>query len=420
MLENTIVLDSPNLLVELISNCSSHPKPVLVFTFTNLEGAGKRSAGFAETFLINAGYSVLAFKGSRNANNWFQDLREEDFVDIESTIQSKGFGPYKKIAYGSSMGGYAGIAFSKRFDIDGVLALSPQFDIRQEWDQRWSKYASQIDFKHLINEYSISKRCVYCVVCDPYDKDYLHYKHIESLIPSSNLISVLIPFSGHPSGHYLKELDLLKGMVISFIENLDVSFTFNKTASKKSSVWLSTLAEYCMHKNKLMYAKFVYEKLVSLNLNESSNAIGLSGLSKVSELVGNYQMALFYSDHAVRYAPHDKRIVLRNIDLHIAHSSLDIALDRIETVKSKGFFNPGLINRHFKVLDRMGKHEEAVYTLTKYGIQNLSPSLARNAIRVLFRLDKLTELNNFVDSYGLNNLDEAGLKYYKSIMNRFN
>lgn len=78
--------------------------------------------------LLRNGYDVDSIKSTED--DWFQHLSPELFDRIDRLGAQPQY--LRSVAYGSSMGGYVAIAFSRRFRLDRVLALlSPQFTIRE-------------------------------------------------------------------------------------------------------------------------------------------------------------------------------------------------------------------------------------------------------------------------------------------------
>src|SRR4051794_1872432 len=91
--------------------------------------------GFGERFLrknrIDAVHIVP------RSNRWYQYT---DMPDALAAARARTGGYPLRIAYGSSMGGYAAINFSARLDAQRVIALSPQFSIdptKMPKDRRW-------------------------------------------------------------------------------------------------------------------------------------------------------------------------------------------------------------------------------------------------------------------------------------------
>ena len=61
----------------------------------------------------------------------------------------------RRVAYGTSMGGYAAIQLSAALKLDAVLALSPQFEVDKAYDTRWKVLANSIDYRYRIGWYDL-------------------------------------------------------------------------------------------------------------------------------------------------------------------------------------------------------------------------------------------------------------------------
>jgi hypothetical protein len=115
----------------------------LVFTFTELSNRELTGLGFAGKFAVANGFDLVAIKS--NADDWYQGLPLNTFDLVEQFLNGLPERHTSRAAYGSSMGGYAAILFARDTKADFVLALSPQFDIAQAWDTRWSSHAEKTD-----------------------------------------------------------------------------------------------------------------------------------------------------------------------------------------------------------------------------------------------------------------------------------
>jgi tetratricopeptide (TPR) repeat protein len=115
-------------------------------------------------------------------------------------------------SYGSSMGGYAAIAFSRRLRMRSVFAISPQFDITQEWDTRWSAAARAIDRMRIVSKSDLSPGCQYYLAFDPYDLDNKHIAQFLRVIPHETAKLIVVQHSGHPSGYFLSDCKVLSAI----------------------------------------------------------------------------------------------------------------------------------------------------------------------------------------------------------------
>ena len=105
-----------------------HKNIALTFTPFGMDGEVSLSGvGYGGELLLRNGFDVVAFKSARNL--WYQNLLPETIAEVENFISSHSSQYTKRVGYGSSMGGYAVIQFSRDLKLDVVLALSPQFPV---------------------------------------------------------------------------------------------------------------------------------------------------------------------------------------------------------------------------------------------------------------------------------------------------
>jgi hypothetical protein len=186
----------------------------LVATFTGLWNRDLDGGGFGGDFLLKNGYSVLAFKSARD--DWWQSLSTEEVTAISTDV-----GPVRA-TYGSSAGGYAAIYFAKTLSATRAVALSPQFDVRQDWDKRWADYASRFEWRHDIESPTISPPSA-VLFFDPYDVDKLHVDRLVAAHPTTDWRCYRLPFAGHPVGHVMQVADILGDAILDSIQGRPVS-----------------------------------------------------------------------------------------------------------------------------------------------------------------------------------------------------
>jgi hypothetical protein len=183
------LISSPSFSVDYFSRYSDS----LVITF-GFYGQNKLSGmGWGGVELFEDGFDVLAIKTL--SNDWYQCLDIKDFNAISEFLFSKNY--RKKIAYGTSMGGYAAILISKFVTIDEVICFSPQFTIWESWDLRWSGEArrnspQKYDLRNMASSNVICK-----IAYDPYDIDKIHFNEINKIF--RNCIEYRMPNFGHLS-----------------------------------------------------------------------------------------------------------------------------------------------------------------------------------------------------------------------------
>lgn len=229
---------SETLVIELFYS-ESIPRNGLAYVFTPSFNRTLEGNPYGGKLLASHGFDVIVFKTIED--DWFQSVPESVFSDIDRFAAE---GSYcQRIAYGSSMGGYAAIAFSKMLHCDLVVALSPQFSITQSYDTRWLAFSRNIQFKYLIDENSVSKKANFIFVFDNKDLDALHIQRISQLIDERRVGFIKLPFVGHPAVHYLSEVGVLKDFVLKIIfgEKIDIVDLIRRRRGSRS--YLNCLAE---------------------------------------------------------------------------------------------------------------------------------------------------------------------------------
>jgi len=182
------VICSPSKSVDYFT-CESES---LVITF-GFYGQNKLTGmGWGGAELFADGFDILAVKTL--ANDWYQCFKIEDFNKISIFLSTKIY--KKRIAYGTSMGGYASILFSKFVKLDEIICFSPQYSIWESWDLRWSGEARMTSPQ----KYDLKKIHSSDVLCkiayDPYDIDKIHFNKISKIF--KNLVEYRMPNFGHP------------------------------------------------------------------------------------------------------------------------------------------------------------------------------------------------------------------------------
>ena len=178
-----------------------------VATFTALGNRDLEGTGFSGDSLIANGHAVLAFKTTRN--DWWQSLPISEVEAIERAM-----GPVS-MTYGSSAGGYAALLFARALRAERALALSPQFDIREPWDVRWSRHASRVVWRHAFDVLPPRATIFY----DPFDIDARQVAHIVRAGPDTRWTLARVPWSGHPVGHVLQEAGVLAEVVAATLRD---------------------------------------------------------------------------------------------------------------------------------------------------------------------------------------------------------
>lgn len=237
----------------------------LLFTFVEFGHRELGGFGFGSQFALKNGFNVVAIK--IKADDWYQNLPAELFNIIELFLSGLTERHQWRAAYGSSMGGYAAIRFSKCIAANAVLALSPQFDIMQNWDRRWVAQAESIGAMTLFEPNMVQPDCNYTIVYDSADADRLHFQKYAEIIPSERLAGLAMPHGGHPVGPFLANSGSLKDVVINgllgkkpptILQNL-------RRARRSYPDYFWYLATDCAREKKLKWADVLILKALELD-----------------------------------------------------------------------------------------------------------------------------------------------------------
>lgn len=154
------------------------------------------SSGFARQ-----GYGQLSI--STRCNDWFVN---PDTTALEAALAEVA-AKYERVqAIGWSMGAYGALRFSKALDLDGVVAISPQYAITQgavAGDSRYAAEAATYD-SALGDLAAHGKRDLKGVIMvDPFAPyDLAHAQLAQAAFPKLKILR--LGFAGHPASRVLK------------------------------------------------------------------------------------------------------------------------------------------------------------------------------------------------------------------------
>ncbi len=226
----------------------------LAFTFTEFGARTDAGSGYGGKFLLDSGFDVIAVKS--RVDTWYQDLPDAAFEQVERFLAGNGTRYAWRAAYGSSMGAYAAIAFSRTLSLDAVAAISPQVDITQPWDTRWAAAARRIGAMRALDRSSWRRGCRYVVMFDPWDLDAKHYAKLDAAFPSGSLLPVRVRFAGHPAGFHLSETECLKPIAFAALTGAGLAEPCRdlRRLRARSATYLFHLAGHCLATRKLAWA----------------------------------------------------------------------------------------------------------------------------------------------------------------------
>lgn len=212
-----------------------------VITFDNHSiGAGFDRPGFGEAFLRDHGISAIHVMGV--GNDWYQ---YPDIMTAAAIVRDALKDAGRRVAYGSSMGGYAALRLADAVGADAVLALSPQYSNDPAvvpWERRWEQESQQIEWQAALGG-RLSCRAYTVVVYDAFGEDRRHADLI-----AADIDAILLPIrhAGHPVSSFLADIGVLRPMVEDLVaDRFDAAAVLEATQRRRrgSSVHICTLAD---------------------------------------------------------------------------------------------------------------------------------------------------------------------------------
>ncbi len=202
--DSVVVLRNPHrsdtVFVSFSPWSSSPPAPLFGADFFDAIGAG---AVFVQS----------------KANDWFQSSDPER---LASVVRNATPTSARRIAYGSSMGGFGALTIGLAAGCDDAIAISPQATIDRAhapWETRWKPEAEAIPaFRYHVGSLRNPASRIH-LIFDPWMKlDNLQAQYVERAFERTNTIySWRIGLSGHPSGTALAETRLLKPLIVDIM-----------------------------------------------------------------------------------------------------------------------------------------------------------------------------------------------------------
>ncbi|WP_143011859.1 hypothetical protein [Sphingomonas sp. YR710] len=286
----------------------------VVFTFSERTNRDLAGPGFATEFLLKNGVDVVAIKTNRDV--WYENLLERDIREIDRSLSWTATPYRQRLAYGSSMGAYAAIRFSRALRFDRVVALSPLFDIKQGWETRWREDLPALSPDLLMlalpgeagfeqTRHHISDSCDFLMVFDPLDPDLDHIRRFQQVIAPERLQLLAVPYGGHPAGQYLLEIKMLGDVGLSALK--EGRFPSIAAARRQykghSTIHLFQLAEHCQRRGHLHWALAIIKRLIAMRDHPEYQLQAsriFRQLGRIDEAVAAVDRALGFADYIFR------------------------------------------------------------------------------------------------------------------------
>ncbi|MHB1112570.1 MAG: tetratricopeptide repeat protein [Acidovorax defluvii] len=300
-MEKIQVLKTETICVDHFPN--EHFSDRLIITFTERGNRSLDIDGFGVKFLNGLGFSVIAVK--TNTDLWYENLSSSNLDQINKYINQLGGNFQFRIGYGSSMGGYAAMRFSKYLRLTHVIAISPLYDIKSDFDKRWANDAKFMDASvDMMKSEFLSHHCEYFIITDTKSPDNEHLLKYKRITTPNKLTIVPTPYSGHPSGYMLSDIGALKPLVEMYLKSFSASLKIQeyKSAKKTSESYLFNLSKALLEKKKPKVAIAINSILLSL---ENSNPEYHLQAGKIYEKLGNIEKAIFHISISAILRPHN-------------------------------------------------------------------------------------------------------------------
>lgn len=249
-------------------------------------GDGFDREGFGESFLQANGISAIHVLG--RGNDWYQ---YDDIFAAAAVVRAATSGAVRRVAYGSSMGGYAAVRLADAIGADAVLALSPQWSIDPaiaSWDNRWSQDAHRIRW---LSTMAVPLRPApsSVLVYDP----HLPLDRRHALLIAEQTGSHLLPVAHclHPASTFLGEVSLLRGLLEDLLyDRFDAHAMATEIRARRatSSVYLGTLAE----RQPAVRPRTAIALARRARLVKPDSALGMLSLARILTRTGNHDEAL--------------------------------------------------------------------------------------------------------------------------------
>jgi len=372
---------SKTLKVQFFSMNDGGRRPLAV-TFTPSNNKQLDGTGFGGDFLLKSGFDVLAFKSS--VDGWFQEVPAELFSAINAFVADRGH--ERRVGYGSSMGGFAAIAFSGRLKLDTVLACSPQFAIDQAFDKRWAFFGQQLAWRYRIDAAALGADCRYFVWADSQDADWLHVDRLRALIAPSRLHVLALPHSGHPCLQFLHEARQLKPAVLDVLRGDSLGPQLHRHARRDSKTYWKSLSRRLLTHRRPHAALAAAHAAVARDERDPTS-IWLK--AKVLQVLGREDEARQLSRQMLGDGEHPRRL----FQLSRRQMQAEQWVDALSAIDAALAMAPGSAQFHMQraqVLSRTGRMGDAVQAAREaHFIATDDPEMNEQLGKLLLKIDDL-------------------------------
>ena len=261
---STIIHEEHGLTIEYFRSRKESFRRIIVFTFTEHGNTSLLGYGFGGKFPLDMGFDVIAVKSSHLS--WFEEISLLIIMKINKIVQEDSTRYSMRVAYGSSMGAYATLRYSRLLQIDRVVAISPLFDINLSQDKRYLTDSKNLRSSAMMSSEFLSPICHHIILYDPYCQNSIHAAQYKEIIQQKFLDLIKLYYSGHPSTYFLSEVGILKELVVSLIsEGKTIPKIRWKSRKLKSAWYLTNLGVACFNSGKLTWSLNILKKALIIS-----------------------------------------------------------------------------------------------------------------------------------------------------------
>ncbi len=286
-----VLLDDADTCIELYVQPGR--SDTVVITFDPLQQLVEQ-ASFGKDFLLRQGVEVLAVR--RRHEHFYQALGREAFMEAVAPRLRR----YRRVvAYGSSLGAYAALYYCRDLRCQ-VIASSPRVSVHPVYGvPAWQQ---QVEFRHERFDAARRPTClarIFYDPCDPIDRRYIEGE----VLPAFASARVYrLPYSGHPSNHFLSEIGYIAPYVRAVVAGQPAP-RLERCRKRDSATYLATLAQACAQRGKPRTAEALLARALILR-PRSSLAWRVRGLNAI--LQGDEAAARAALARALELSPGDQ------------------------------------------------------------------------------------------------------------------
>ncbi|MGE7624411.1 hypothetical protein ACQKMD_15560 [Viridibacillus sp. NPDC096237] len=230
------------------------PTNTLFATFDSIDKTWERTP-FAFNLLKKKRVDLVSLR-RRTTKNYHQDISREEYYE---TVAKLADGYDKKVAYGTSLGGYSALYFGSTIDCN-ILALSPR---NSAHPNHGTKMRVETIFQHEL-QHPYNPTITPTIIYDP--KESIDSKYMKKVISKSypNAKFIYFPYAGHRISIYLSQIGVLKDIVAKFMGEEEIP-TYERALRSKSTEYHRILALHCAKTNKKNWALQLADESIRLS-----------------------------------------------------------------------------------------------------------------------------------------------------------